>query len=95
MYHDISKIDVEIVRLKQMRKELILSNKTIKELELKKRQKWQKGLKNIIGLRCKTYTERGIEIGVSRQTISKWANMQKSIPDLRAKQLSIFLNYDL
>ena len=32
MYHDISKIDAEIVRLKHKRKELILSNKVIKEL---------------------------------------------------------------
>lgn len=95
MYHDISKIDAEIVRLKQMRKELILSNKRIKELETKKRQQWQSRLKNVIELRCKTYSEIGNEIGVSKQTISKWVNMKKSIPELRAKQLSIFLNYDL
>jgi transcriptional regulator with XRE-family HTH domain len=67
----------------------------IKELESKKRQQWQIRLKNVIELRCKTYSEIGNEIGVSKQTISKWANMQKSISELRAKQLSIFLNYDL
>jgi|GEM_PF-4596315 len=95
MYHDIRKIDAEIVRLKHIRKELILSNKVIKELERKKRHQWQTQLKNVIELRCRTYTEVGNEIGVTKQTISKWANMQKSIPELRIKQLSIFLNYDL
>jgi len=95
MYHDISKIDAEIIRLKQVRKELIEANKRIKELEGKKRQQWQMRLKKVIELRGKTYTEIGNEIGVSKQTISKWVNMQKSIPELRAKKLSIFLNYDL
>jgi len=95
MHHDISTIDAEIIRLKQLRKELILSNKQIKELETKKRQQWQIRLKNVIEFRGKTYSEIGDKIGVSKQTISKWANMQKSIPELRAKQLSIFLNYDL
>jgi DNA-binding XRE family transcriptional regulator len=93
MYHDITKIDAEIARLKQMRKELILSNKRIKELETKKRQQWQGRLKNVIELKGVTYSEIGNEIGVSKQTISKWANMQKSIPKNRMKQLSIFLDY--
>jgi DNA-binding XRE family transcriptional regulator len=93
MYHDISKIDAEISRLKQMRKELILSNKRIKELETEKRQQWQRRLKKVIELRGVTYSEIGNEIGVSKQTISKWSNMQKSIPEKRMKQLSIFLNY--
>lgn len=93
MYHDIGKIDAEIHRLKKKRKELILSNKNIKKLEQKKRQQWQSGLKNIIEVRGKSYTEIGNEIGVSKQTISKWANMNKSIPEIRMKQLSIFLNY--
>jgi DNA-binding XRE family transcriptional regulator len=93
MYHDITKIDAEIARLKQMRKEFILSNKRIKELEMEKRQQWQRRLKKVIELRGVTYSEIGNEIGVSKQTISKWTNMQKLIPENRMKQLSIFLNY--
>lgn len=92
---EIKLITIEIKILKRKRKLLIDSNKLTKNIEKKARKEWQSGLKDMITTRQLTYSEVGNSIGVSRQTISKWVNMKKVIPKVRAKELSDYLNYKI
>jgi DNA-binding XRE family transcriptional regulator len=91
----IEDVDKEILRLKNLKNEIKKNEKNIKKLRKDILRSWQERLKQTRELRGLTLGDISDEIGVSKQSISRWENMNKPISFERAEQISKVLNYDL
>jgi DNA-binding Xre family transcriptional regulator len=97
MDRQIESLDARILKLKSTLSRL---EKKRAQLEIERSERlcvdfWQAKLKRVIVRKDWTYEKVGLEIGVSKQTISKWANMVARMPFYRAREISKLIDYPI